>query len=167
MGREKIKSLTELEKIVAQKKGEGSTIVFTNGCFDLIHVGHVRLLADSKKLGDILIVGLNSDNSVKRLKGATRPLLDEQDRAEILSALESVDYIVIFDEDTPVATIQALEPHIHVKGGDYDITAVPEAKIVESYGGQLRTIKIVPGRSTTNIVQKIRSMDHGPLKADC
>jgi rfaE bifunctional protein nucleotidyltransferase chain/domain len=157
MGREKIKTISELSAIIEDHRREGKKIVFTNGCYDLIHVGHVRLLEDSKKLGDILVVGINSDSSVQRLKGASRPILQEPDRAEIVSALESVDYVVIFSEDTPVETIAILKPHIHVKGGDYDMATIPEAKVVQSYGGELRAVPLVTGRSTTTIIQKIRN----------
>ncbi|MDQ7824158.1 MAG: D-glycero-beta-D-manno-heptose 1-phosphate adenylyltransferase [Candidatus Eremiobacteraeota bacterium] len=155
MGKEKLKSLEELSEIVARFKGEGLKVVFTNGCFDILHVGHVRLLAAAKTFGDILIVGLNSDSSVKRLKGEKRPIVSGPDRAEVLSAIESVDYVVLFEEDTPVRVIGALKPHVHVKGGDYDLEKIPEAEVVRSYGGELRAFSLVDGRSSTDIIEKI------------
>jgi rfaE bifunctional protein nucleotidyltransferase chain/domain len=154
MSLEKLKTRKELTLLTDSMRKEGRTIVFTNGCFDLLHVGHVRLLEAAKKMGDILVVGINSDASVKRYKGPERPVVNERDRAEVLSALQCIDYLVIFDEDTPVATIGCLKPHIHVKGGDYDIKKVPEAQIVESYGGMLRTFPVQAGHSTTGLIEK-------------
>jgi D-glycero-beta-D-manno-heptose 1-phosphate adenylyltransferase len=156
MGREKLKNLEELKSLVEEKRLQGKTIVFTNGCFDIIHIGHVRLLQEARTRGDMLIVGVNSDLSVKRLKGPSRPLVREEDRAEIIAALESVDYVVIFAEDTPVETIKALKPHIHVKGGDYDLSAIPEAEVIKSYGGELWSFRTVDGYSTTTLVEKLR-----------
>jgi D-glycero-beta-D-manno-heptose 1-phosphate adenylyltransferase len=156
MGREKLKGLEELKSLVEQKKSQGKRIVFTNGCFDIIHTGHIRLLQEAHKRGDILVVGLNSDDSVKRLKGDERPVVREMDRAEVLCALEAVDYVVIFKEDTPVETIKALKPHVHVKGGDYDISAIPEADVIRSYGGELWSFRTVDGYSTTTLLEKLR-----------
>ncbi|MBR1397522.1 MAG: D-glycero-beta-D-manno-heptose 1-phosphate adenylyltransferase [Selenomonadaceae bacterium] len=130
-------------------------VVFTNGCFDILHVGHVRYLEAAKKFGDVLIIGLNSDSSVKRLKGINRPINNEQDRAEVLLALKSVNYVVIFDESTAEKLIAEVKPNIYVKGGDYTLETLPEAKIVQSYGGQVEFIPMVVGRSTTNIINKI------------
>lgn len=134
---------------------KGNRIVFTNGCFDLLHPGHVSLLHQARHLGDRLVVGLNTDASIKRLKGETRPILAGKDRAAILSALEYVDLIVFFDEDTPLTLIEALKPDILVKGADYRIEAVVGRQIVESYGGKVCLVDILEGYSTTNIARKL------------
>lgn len=141
--------------IVNLAKEQGKKVVFTNGCFDILHVGHVSYLENAKRQGDILIVGVNSDESTRRLKGSTRPINNENDRACMLSALKSVDYTVIFDEDTPEDLIAYLRPSIHVKGGDYKKDDLPETKIVEAYGGKVVILNFVEGKSTTNIVNKI------------
>ena len=143
---------TLVEKLKAQNK----KVVFTNGCFDILHVGHLRYLNEAKKQGDVLIIGVNSDASVKRLKGESRPINNELDRAEMLSGLKSVDYTIIFPEDTPEELIGYIKPSIHVKGGDYTKDQLPETKIVESYGGEVRILSFVEGKSTTNIVKKIQ-----------
>ena len=144
------------KKLVEELKKQNKTVVFTNGCFDILHVGHLRYLNEAKKQGDILIVGVNSDASVRRLKGETRPINSEQDRSEMLCGLKAVDYTVIFEEDTPMEIIEFLKPSIHVKGGDYKKEDLPETKIVESYGGEVRILSFVQGKSTTNIVKKIQ-----------
>jgi len=149
---EKLKQRDQLAELMKKNRCEGKTIVFTNGCFDLLHVGHVRLLQAARGMGDLLVVGINSDESVRRYKGPSRPVVSEEERAEVLCALECTDYVVIFDEDTPVEIIRLLMPHIHVKGGDYDIRQVPEAEVVESYGGELRTFPTVADRSTTKLI---------------
>lgn len=150
----------EEAKILIEKlKKEGKTIVFTNGCFDILHVGHLRYLEEAKELGDILIVGVNSDASVKRLKGETRPINVELDRAELLAGLKAVDYTVIFTEDTPVELISYLEPSIHVKGGDYKVEDLPESKIVFSYGGEVKILSLIDGKSTSNVVKKIQNKE--------
>ncbi len=141
--------------IVETAKKLGKKVVFTNGCFDILHVGHTTYLSNAKKCGDILIVGVNSDDSVKKLKGENRPINSEKDRAEILSSLKSVDYTVIFEEDTPEDLIAYLKPSIHVKGGDYKKEDLPETKIVESYGGEVIILNFVDGKSTTNTINKI------------
>lgn len=130
-------------------------IVFTNGCFDILHVGHITLLAKSKALGDVLIVGLNSDASVRSIKGEKRPIVSETERAHILSALEAVDYVVLFDEDTPLELIRQIKPDILVKGSDYKPEQVVGKDVVESYGGEVRLVDLVAGFSTTNIVDAI------------
>jgi D-beta-D-heptose 7-phosphate kinase/D-beta-D-heptose 1-phosphate adenosyltransferase len=130
-------------------------IVFTNGCFDLLHPGHVSLLHQARHLGDRLIVGLNTDASIKRLKGPQRPILSGQDRAAILSALEDVDMVVFFDEDTPLNLIELLKPDILVKGADYRIEEVVGRQAVEAYGGQVRLVDILQGHSTSTIVSKL------------
>lgn len=141
--------------IVNLAKEQGKKVVFTNGCFDILHVGHVSYLENAKKQGDILIVGVNSDDSTRRLKGPTRPINNQNDRVCMLSALKSVDYTVIFEEDTPEDLIAYLKPSIHVKGGDYKKDDLPETKIVEAYGGKVVILNFVEGKSTTNIVNKI------------
>lgn len=133
----------------------GRTVVFTNGCFDLIHAGHVRAFETAKALGDILVVGVNSDASVRRLKGEARPIVPEAERAEVVAALRPVDYVVIFDEDTPIPTIEALRPDIHVKGGDYRADDLPETPVVRAYGGRVVMAPFVEGLSTTDIVRRI------------
>ncbi len=132
-------------------------VVFTNGCFDIIHAGHVRYLTAAKNFGDVLIVGLNSDNSVRKLKGALRPINNQADRAEVLLALKSVDYVIIFDELTAENLIAQVKPDIYVKGGDYTLDTLPEAKIVQNYGGRVEFVKLVAGKSTSNIIKKIEA----------
>ncbi|KAA0255896.1 D-glycero-beta-D-manno-heptose 1-phosphate adenylyltransferase [Acidobacteria bacterium ACD] len=131
-------------------------VVFTNGCFDLLHPGHVSLLAEARKLGDVLVVGLNSDESVRRLKGPSRPILSEGDRAQVLGGLDAVDFVVVFGEDTPEEVIRTLRPQVLVKGGDYTEATVVGAPFVRSYGGEVALIPLVAGRSTTNVVERIR-----------
>ncbi|OGC10161.1 hypothetical protein A3J90_04140 [candidate division WOR-1 bacterium RIFOXYC2_FULL_37_10] len=155
----KIKSRKELKEITQRLKEENSKIVFTNGCFDLLHLGHVRYLKEAKKLGDILIVGLNSDSSVRKLKGYPRPYLPEHERAEIIASLESVDFVVIFNETRPDNLIKIVKPYIHVKGGDYKISELPERHIVKRYGGKIVVIPPTKGKSTTNIIEKIRKFN--------
>jgi len=154
----KLLSIEKLKIQLAAHKKRGETVVFTNGCFDVLHVGHLTLLEQAKAFGDVLCVGINSDDSVKKLKGATRPVYNQFDRARLLAALSVVDYVVIFDELTPVEIIAALKPDIHVKGGDYDpndFEAMPEAKVVKKYGGEIKIVKLVPGHSTSNTIRKL------------
>lgn len=146
---------SQLREIICNNKAAGKTIVFTNGCFDIIHAGHVRYLAEAKKLGECLIVGLNSDRSVQELKGPTRPVNHQEDRAEVIAALAVVDYVVIFDERTAENLIDEVKPDIYVKGGDYCIEEIPEAKIVAANGGETVLVPEVAGRSSTNIIKKI------------
>lgn len=136
---------------------QSKKIVFTNGCFDILHVGHVRYLTTAKSFGDILIVGLNTDSSVKMLKGENRPINNENDRAEVLLGLKAVDYVVMFGERTAENLVSEIRPDIYVKGGDYTIDKIPEAKIVQSYGGRVELVKFVDGHSTTNILQKLKA----------
>ncbi len=159
--RSKIKRWSELVEIRAAARESGSAVVFTNGCFDLIHVGHVRYLEEARKLGGMLIVGVNSDDSTRRLKGPDRPFVPEFDRMEVVAGLECVDYVTLFSEDTPVRLIEALRPDLHVKGGDYSPEQLPEAETVRRCGGR---VVIVPlsatetvGRSTTNLADTIKS----------
>lgn len=138
----------------------GGVVVFTNGCFDLLHRGHVDYLQRARQLGDFLVVGLNGDQSVRRLKGPGRPILPQTDRAEVLAALRAVDAVVIFAEDTAERLVEALRPDIYVKGGDWQAGArrPPEAAVVESYGGRVEYIPYLPGRSTSEIVARIREV---------
>jgi rfaE bifunctional protein nucleotidyltransferase chain/domain len=131
----KVRDLQELKQIIENAKYSGQRVVFANGCFDLLHVGHVRYLKEAKALGDLLIVGLNSDESVRRLKGEGRPILNQNDRAELLSALECVDHIILFDDDTVDRLLVELKPHLHCKGSDYTPETVPEKETVKQYGG--------------------------------
>ncbi len=133
----------------------GKKIVFTNGCFDILHVGHVRYLTAAKSFGDILIVGLNTDESVKILKGETRPINNEKDRAEVLLGLKAVDYVVLFGERTAENLVAQVKPDIYVKGGDYTVDKIPEAKIVQSYGGKVELVPFVAGHSTTSIIKAL------------
>lgn len=151
-----IASWKDLTRELATRR-QGRKVVFTNGCFDILHVGHVRYLKEAKAQGDILVLGLNSDASVKVLKGPTRPLQNECDRAEILSSLASVDYVTLFGEDTPEKLIQEVRPDILVKGGDYKIETIVGAKFVQSYGGEVRALQFVDGKSTSEIVAKIKA----------
>lgn len=136
---------------------KGKKIVFTNGCFDILHTGHAKYLKESKKFGDILIVGLNSDSSVKKLKGENRPINNESDRAMLLDELKSVDYVVIFSEDTPTELLNIIKPDIYTKGADYTLQTLPEAKTVIENGGRVEFISLVEGKSTTNVVKNILS----------
>ncbi|MGL5512007.1 MAG: D-glycero-beta-D-manno-heptose 1-phosphate adenylyltransferase [Sporomusa sp.] len=145
----------DLGTIIANLKAAGKTIVFTNGCFDILHVGHVRYLNGARALGDCLIVGLNSDQSVRSLKGSTRPINSQDDRAEILSALRAVDYIVIFPEKTAEDIVTEIKPAIYVKGGDYNVKDLPESRVVEAYGGRVVLLPEVQGRSSTQIIKQI------------
>jgi rfaE bifunctional protein nucleotidyltransferase chain/domain len=157
MGQEKIKSFSEISQI-ANSLRNTKKIVFTNGCFDILHSGHIAYLYEAKKLGDILIIGLNSDNSIKRIKGEKRPIVLQEERAFLLSALEMVDYVTIFDEDTPYELIKIIKPHILVKGGDWPIDNIVGKDIVESYGGKVLNIPLIEGKSTTNIIERILSV---------
>jgi rfaE bifunctional protein nucleotidyltransferase chain/domain len=136
------------------KNLKNKKIVFTNGCFDILHVGHVRYLSQAKALGDILVVGINSDRSVSQLKGPTRPIQNENDRAEILSSLKSVDLVTIFDEETPLELIKLLQPDVLVKGGDWSIDKIVGSDIVLAKGGKVLSLDFIEGRSTTKIIEK-------------
>ncbi len=154
-GEGKILPAESLRQRLDVERRRGRTIVFTNGCFDLLHVGHVKYLQKARKLGDLLVLGLNSDASIRRLKGPKRPLLGQEERAHILAALDCIDHLVIFDEDTPLELIETLKPDILVKGGDYAPEGVVGKDFVESYGGRVELIQFVDGKSTTNIIEKI------------
>jgi rfaE bifunctional protein nucleotidyltransferase chain/domain len=151
----KIKTLKEIKKISEKLKKENKIIVFTNGCFDIIHPGHIKLLKKAKSFGDVLIVGLNKDSSIKKLKGKTRPIINEKDRAEVLSSLSMVDYVVLFGEKTPIKLIKNILPNYIVKGGDYKEDEVVGKEIVEKYGGKVIIIPLYKNYSTTNLIKKV------------
>jgi rfaE bifunctional protein nucleotidyltransferase chain/domain len=151
----KVLDREQLANSLEPRRAGGERIVFTNGCFDILHVGHTRYLAQARALGDLLVVGLNGDRSVRALKGEARPLVPEDERAEMLAALEAVDYVSLFDEQRPDALIEVVKPHIHVKGGDYKVEELPEAPIVEKYGGRVVIMPLVEGRSTTNVIARV------------
>ena len=134
----------------------GKRVVFTNGCFDILHAGHVRYLNKARSFGDCLVLGLNTDSSVSRIKGPSRPINSELDRAEVVGALKSVDYVVLFDEPTAEELIRQVHPDVYVKGGDYTIESLPEGRIVLGYGGSVELVNLVEGRSTTNVIAKIK-----------
>jgi rfaE bifunctional protein nucleotidyltransferase chain/domain len=155
MTKNKIKNHSQLIKTVGSLKKRGKTIVFTNGCFDILHKGHVNLLEKARSLGDILIVALNSDSSVKKLKGPKRPLNTQNDRATIVAALGAVDFVTFFDDPTPQDLIKKISPDILVKGGDWKKENIVGSEHVESYGGKVRSIKFVKGYSTSQFINRI------------
>ncbi|MFA6074209.1 MAG: D-glycero-beta-D-manno-heptose 1-phosphate adenylyltransferase [Negativicutes bacterium] len=144
------------QQLCDELKSNGNTVVFSNGCFDILHAGHVRYLNAAKKYGDIMILGLNTDASVKSFKGDLRPVNSENDRAEVVSGLSAVDFVVFFGERTASELIQELKPSVYVKGGDYLGVDFPEKTLVESYGGRVEFVSLVEGRSTTNIIEKMQ-----------
>ncbi|MDA8158383.1 MAG: D-glycero-beta-D-manno-heptose 1-phosphate adenylyltransferase [Deltaproteobacteria bacterium] len=157
MKNERIIESENIKKELSELKKKSKKIVFTNGCFDIIHAGHISYLNEAKALGDILIVGLNSDKSVRRLKGADRPVVNERDRAYILANLKPVDYVVIFDEDTPYELIKEINPDVLVKGADYKGKSIAGSDIVKSSGGETVLINFIEGKSTSEIIKKIKS----------
>ena len=154
----KVLTRDELVRERASLRKSKKRVVFTNGCFDLLHRGHVEYLAKAKALGDVLVIGLNSDASVQRLKGNHRPITGQDDRAVILAALESVDYVCVFEEDTPYELIRSIIPDVLVKGGDWPLDSVVGKDIVEAAGGVVKSIDFVPDRSTTGIIEKIKRL---------
>ena len=154
----KILSWEALKNEVDRRRGEGQKIAFTNGCFDILHVGHVRYLREARKTGDLLILALNSDASVRAIKGDKRPLVPQEERAEVAASLEAVDYVTLFDETTPLKLIEYLRPDCLVKGGDWREEAVVGRDAVRSWGGRVVLVPVVEGASTTNIVEKIRQV---------
>ena len=151
----KVKTREELLQIVKKLKSKGNKIVTTNGIYDILHVGHTQLLNTAKSFGDILILAINTDASTKRYKGPKRPINTESERAELAANLSAVDYVVLFDEDTPKELLNEIQPNIHVKGGDYKESDLPESKIVQKYGGEIKIVKLVEGKSSTNTITKI------------
>ncbi len=155
MSERKIYPRNQLAEILQGARNEGKVVVTTNGCFDVLHVGHLRYLQAARTLGDLLVVGVNSDASVRVLKGENRPLVSAAERAEMLAGLACVDYVTIFSELNPIALLSQLKPNIHVKGGDYTIDQLPERKVVEANEGKIVLGLNVPGKSTTDIIQII------------
>jgi len=153
--KQKIRTRRGLLKIIKDLKAKGKRIVFTNGCFDLLHIGHVRYLEKAKALGDVLVVGVNSDSSVRKLKGPQRPILSEEDRAGILSSLGCVDYITVFSEIDPLELITSLRPDVLVKGGDWKKEQTVGKEVVERSGGEVIILPFVKGASTSNLIQTI------------
>jgi|SRR5579859_1316757 len=164
----KIQERVALAALLRERQTAGARVIFTNGCFDLLHLGHVRYLQEARGLGDLLVVGVNSDASTRALKGAGRPLVPQDERAEVLAALACIDYVTIFEEATAVALVEALRPDVYVKGGDYAVAdaasqsaainyaRLPEASPVLASGGQVRLIPYLPGHSTTALIERIR-----------
>jgi D-beta-D-heptose 7-phosphate kinase/D-beta-D-heptose 1-phosphate adenosyltransferase len=158
MLKDKIRNLNSLKKTIISLRNKGKKIVFTNGCFDILHYGHVRYLEDAKRKGDILIVAVNSDTSVRRIKGNKRPIVNEEDRLSLVAALESVDYVTIFEEDTPLKVIKALRPDVLIKGADWNRKSIVGSGLVSTYGGKVLTVRMVKNRSTTNLIKKIAKL---------
>ena len=146
---------TEVAHLSSQLKNQGKKVVFTNGCFDILHAGHVQYLAQAKACGDFLVLGLNSDASVQKLKGPTRPLNSQEERGLVLAGLSAIDAVVIFDDLTPIPLLEAIQPNIHAKGGDYQAESLPEYSTIKSYGGEVIIIPFRPGCSTTELINKI------------
>jgi len=153
---DKIRSASEARKKVAAWKSRGEKVVFTNGCFDILHLGHVDYLEKARNLGDRLIVGLNTDSSVSRYKGANRPVQDENSRARVMSSLQFVDMVVLFDEDTPKELITSLVPDVLVKGSDYLAENIVGADVVKKAGGEVKTLDFIAGYSTSKVIEKIK-----------
>ena len=148
----------KIEMFCETLREAGQKVVFTNGCFDILHAGHVKYLETARSYGDCLVLGLNTDASVRENKGPERPVNGELDRAAVVGALKAVDYVVLFGEKTAESIIAKVRPDVYVKGGDYTLDTLPEAKIVQSYGGRVEFVPMVAGRSTSNVVEKIKSM---------
>jgi D-beta-D-heptose 7-phosphate kinase/D-beta-D-heptose 1-phosphate adenosyltransferase len=155
----KLRTLEELKVIAADARKKGKTVVFTNGCFDILHRGHVHVLRQAKACGDLLIAGMNSDKSVRQIKGPARPVLPESDRSELLAALEMIDYVVLFDEPDPYELISAIRPNVLVKGGDWSGEKIVGADVVEEAGGRVAVVPYIKGFSTTEIIERIRNLD--------
>ena len=156
MGEEKIVARETLASLLEEHRRQGRRIVFTNGCFDILHAGHVRYLAQARRLGDVLVVALNTDRSVVAIKGPDRPVVGQEERAFVVAGLESVDYVTFFDDETPLSLIEALQPDILVKGGDWKADGIVGGDFVRSRGGDVVILPYLEGASTTNIIEKIR-----------
>ncbi|MCD6459588.1 D-glycero-beta-D-manno-heptose 1-phosphate adenylyltransferase [bacterium] len=152
---DKIKSIDDVKPILATIKNNGKKIIFTNGCFDLLHIGHIRYLNECKKAGDILVIGINTDESIKQNKGDLRPITPLAERCELLAALEMVDFVVPFNEKTPADIIKTLKPDVLIKGADYSLDNIVGKDDVLSWGGSVFTIPLIKGKSTKNIIRKI------------
>ncbi|MDD5108969.1 MAG: D-glycero-beta-D-manno-heptose 1-phosphate adenylyltransferase [Candidatus Omnitrophica bacterium] len=151
----KINSLSALKRKISGLKRKGKRIVFTNGCFDILHFGHIKYLQDAKNKGDYLVVAVNSDSSIKKIKAKNRPVIGQNDRLKTIAALASVDFVVLFNEDNPLKLIKALKPDILIKGADWDKSKIVGADFVDSYGGKVLTVNLVKGRSTSALIEKI------------
>ena len=160
LAQRKIQSLSALRVISRQVRTQGRTLVFTNGCFDLLHTGHVKLLEHAKRAGDLLIVGINSDRSVRALKGTSRPIMGQRDRALLVAALESVDYVTIFNEPTPQRLITHLQPHVLLKGADWGTSEIVGSAIVRQRGGRIVRFPLLKGLSTSALIQRILKRHH-------
>ncbi len=156
---DKIKHAAEAEKIVKDWQNAGMEVVFTNGCFDLIHIGHLKYLEEAKSLGQKLVIGLNSDASVSRLKGVSRPIKDVKNRSYLLACLQMVDLVVVFEEDTPLKLIEAIQPDILVKGGDWSVDQIVGSDYVLKKGGKVLSLQFLEGYSSTNLIEKILKKD--------
>ncbi len=160
-----LRKCVDLPTLLALRAGyreAGQTVVWTNGCFDLLHAGHVRSLMTARAFGDVLIVGLNSDRSIRQLKGPTRPILPQADRAELLAGLASVDHVLLFDDLVPTPVLEQLRPDVHCKGADYAPPhgkPIPEQRVVEAYGGRVAFLPLLPGISTSELIRRIRQLD--------
>lgn len=153
--RTKISSLSSLVRKIKTLKQNGKKIVFTNGCFDILHFGHVKYLQDAKAAGDYLVVAVNSDASIKKIKVKNRPIIGQGDRLKTIAALESVDFVILFNEDNPLKLIKAISPDVLIKGSDWSKNKIIGADFVQSYGGHVATVKLIKGRSTSKIIEKI------------
>ena len=151
----KIISISSLKRIIRRLKQNGKRIVFTNGCFDILHYGHVKYLQDARSKGDYLVVAVNSDSSIKKIKAKNRPVIGQSDRAKTVAALSSVDFVVLFNADNPLRLIKALKPDILIKGADWSKKKIIGADFVTSYGGKVSTVRLVKGRSTSALIEKI------------
>jgi rfaE bifunctional protein nucleotidyltransferase chain/domain len=156
---EKLKSLEDIKAIVVAARNDGKRVAFTNGCFDLLHRGHVHVLREARACADLLIVGINSDQSVKQIKGPTRPVLSESDRCKLLGAMEMVDFVVLFNEPDPGNLISAIRPDVLVKGGDWNTEKIIGAELVEEAGGRVVVVPYIKGFSTTEIIERIKNSD--------
>ncbi|MFW6380928.1 MAG: D-glycero-beta-D-manno-heptose 1-phosphate adenylyltransferase [Bacillota bacterium] len=154
----KIVEQQQLQIIARRLRQQGRQIAFTNGCFDLLHIGHIRYLNEACKYGDVLVVALNSDRSVARLKGEQRPIVNQEERREIMASLEMVDYVTVFEGTTCTALLRDLQPEIYVKGGDYTPQTLPEWPVVRDYGGRLELVELIAGSSTTDLIKKIKGL---------
>ena len=159
----KIVDLETAGRRAAEARRAGRTVVLTNGCYDLMHAGHVHSLSQARAQGDFLVVGLNSDRSVRRLKGPERPLNNQRDRAVVLAAMEMVDLVVIFDDDTACRLIETIRPHVYVKGADYNEQTLPEAPTARALGCRLHFVPLLPGTSTTSLLERLRNTDPADL----
>lgn len=148
-------SFSKVRALASSLRAKKKRIVFTNGCFDIIHAGHITYLGKAKALGDILIVGINSDSSVKKIKGPNKPVVGQGDRAAIVAALKPVDYVSIFNDTTPIKLIEAIKPDVLVKGADWQLNSIVGGDFVKSYGGKVKSVSLVKGRSTSNLIRKI------------